>query len=78
MNSRILNRYDLVLSTVRLDIHPDCPVVYISEIFDEMEISRKIEQVQFLRRGKIRVKAGLNSLIATLVEPEMFFLLPAD
>ncbi len=78
VNSRILNRYDLVLSTVRLDIHPDCPVVYISEIFDEMEISRKIEQVQFLRRGKIRVKSGLNSLIATLVEPEMFFLLPAD
>ena len=77
VNTRILNRYDMVLSTERIDLHPDCPVVYLSEIFDEMEISRKIEHVQFLSRGKIKVKSGLNSLIATMLEPEMFFLLPA-
>ena len=77
VNTRILNRYDMVLSTERIDLHPDCPVVYLSEIFDEMEISRKIEHVQFLSRGKIKVKSGLNSLIATMLEPEMFFLLPS-
>lgn len=76
VNTRILNRYDMVLSTERINLHPDCPVVYLSEIFDEMEISRKIEHEQFLSRGKIKVKSGLNSLIATILEPELFFLLP--
>ncbi|MDO5145832.1 MAG: PRD domain-containing protein [Eubacteriales bacterium] len=78
VNNRMLCRYDIVLSTERIDFHTDCPVVYLREIFDEVEISRKIEQIQFLNRGNIKVKAGLNSLIATLVEPETFFCLSSD
>lgn len=76
ISERILSRYDLVLSTERITVSAEYPVVYLSEVFDEKEISRKIEQVQFLNRGNIPVKAGLNSLIATLVEKENFFLLP--
>lgn len=78
VNEKILSRYDLVLSTERLHMKTDMPIVYLSEIFDETEIYRKIEQIRFLSKGEIKVKTGLNSLIATLVEPETFFVLPKE
>ena len=78
INDKILSRYDLVLSTERLKVDIKIPVVYLSEIFDETEISRKIEQIRFLSKGEIKVKSGLNSLIASLVEPETFFILPKN
>lgn len=78
INERILNRYDLVLSTLRLPFSLEQPIVYISEIFDETEVYRKIEQIRVFSKGEIKIKTGLNSLIATLVEPETFFVLPSE
>lgn len=78
VNERILSRYDLVLSTERLSLSMAKPIVYLSEIFDETEIFRKIERIRLLSKGEVKVKTGLNSLIATLVEPETFFVLPKN
>lgn len=67
--------FDLIISTSRKYESEEVPVIYLEEIFDEMEVLRQIERLKYLGHLEISMKKGLNSLIATILEPEHFYVL---
>lgn len=67
--------FDLLISTSRKYESDTVPVICLEEIFDEVEVLRQIERLRYLGHLKIPMKTGINSLIATILEPEHFYLL---
>lgn len=69
---------DLIISTSRKFESHELPVIYLEEIFDEVEVLRQIERLKYLGHLEIEMKTGLNSLIATILEPEHFYVLKPE
>lgn len=70
-----LNRFDLIVSTVSETFKTDKPIIYLSEIFDEIEVLRKIGELKFSKCLDFPVKTGLDSLLATCLDPQNFYIL---
>lgn len=67
--------FDLIISTAREFESSTVPVIYLEEVFDEVEVLRKIEQLRYTKNLNVSMKTGMNSLIAAILEPEHFFVL---
>lgn len=67
--------FDLIISTAREFENPSIPVICLEEVFDEVEVLRKIEQLKFTKHLDVSIKTGLNSLIAAILEQDRFFVL---
>lgn len=67
--------FDLMISTSRTYESDTIPVICLEEIFDEVEVLRQIERLKYLGHLELPVKTGINSLIATILEPEHFYVL---
>lgn len=67
--------FDLMISTSRKYESDTISVIYLGEIFDEVEVLRQIERLKYLGHLNAPIKTGLNSLIATILEPEHFYVL---
>lgn len=73
--AQVREGFDLIISTSREFENTSVPVIYLEEVFDEVEVLRKIEQLRYMKHLDVSMKTGLNSLIASILEPERFFLL---
>lgn len=71
----ILDKYDLVFSTVKMSFETSAPFIMINEIFDESNVSREIEKVTYMKKLKIHNANDYQSMITHLVTKEKFFLL---
>ncbi len=67
--------FDLIISTSRKYESELVPVIHLEEIFDEVEVLRRIERLKYLECLEIPLKTGSNSLIAAILEPEHFYVL---
>lgn len=67
--------FDLMISTSRTYESETIPVIWLQEIFDEVEVLRQIERLKYLGNLDISMKTGIHSLIATILEPEHFYVL---
>ncbi len=67
--------FDLMISTSRTYESDTIPVICLEEIFDEVEVLRQVERLKYLGHLELPVKTGINSLIATILEPEHFYVL---
>lgn len=70
-----LDSYDIVLTTVDLNVPTTTPVIYIREIFNENELRNRIQKVRFLPQGKTAHIDDNWFTMATLLEPDHFFIL---
>ena len=70
--------FDLMISTSRKYESDTMSVIYLGEIFDEVEVLRQIERLKYLGHLNAPIKTGLNSLIATILEPEHFYVLAPE
>ncbi len=70
--------FDLMISTSRKYESDTMPVIYLGEIFDEVEVLRQIERLKYLGHLNAPIKTGLNSLIATILEQEHFYVLDPE
>lgn len=75
INSDILNQYDIILTTVKLNIKCDRPVIRIHEIFDEQEIRKKIEKAKYWDQMDNTVLDNNWFVMAGLLEESRFFVL---
>lgn len=64
-----------MISTSRTYESDTIPVICLEEIFDEVEVLRQVERLKYLGHLELPVKTGINSLIATILEPEHFYVL---
>lgn len=70
-----LNRFDLIVSTVSKNFTTNKPIIYLSEIFDEIEVLKKIGELKFSQSLDFPLKTGMDSLLATCLDPQNFFVL---
>lgn len=70
-----LNRFDLLVSSVGETYPTDKPILYLSEIFDEIEVMRKVSELKYSNCFDFPVKTGLDSLLAALLDPQNFYVL---
>lgn len=75
INSEILNSYDLVISTVKLDIDTDTEIIYIKDVLDKSELKRKIELLKYSDKKEISVIKGMNSIMLSRLDENRFFVL---
>lgn len=72
----ILNKYDIIFTTLKLKYNIKTPIITVRDIFDEKEILLEIEKAKQLQKLSIPVaKTGGVSIIAALIDEYKFFLL---
>ncbi len=67
--------FDLLISTSRNYESDAVPVICLGEFFDEVEVLRQIERLKYMGNLEVSMKTGIHSLIATILEPEHFYVL---
>lgn len=73
VNEKLLNSYDLVCSTFKLEFNIETPVIYIKEIFDEHELRKQIEQVKFTDKLEVPLLQGIDSILLSMLDEDKFF-----
>jgi len=68
----LLNRYDMVFSTISLSFKLEVPLIQITEIFDEVKVKKEIEKAIFTQRFNIHGEPH-TSIMAQLLETDTFF-----
>ncbi|MCR6117726.1 BglG family transcription antiterminator [Salipaludibacillus agaradhaerens] len=69
----ILNAYDLVFSTVTLEVDTDSSIIMINEIFDEHRVAKKIDEVAYMRRFNAKADNPKPSILSHLISKDKFF-----
>lgn len=75
INSEILNSYDLVVSTVKLNVDTYTEIIYIKDVLDKSELKRKIELLKYSDKKEISVIKGMNSIMLSKLDENRFFVL---
>lgn len=75
VDSHILNQYDIVLTTVKLTVECERPVIQIHEIFDEREIMQKIEKAKYWDQMETSVLDNNWFVMTGLLDESRFFVL---
>lgn len=75
VDSHILNQYDIVLTTVKLTVECERPVIQIHEIFDEQEIMQKIEKAKYWDQMEASVLDNNWFVMTGLLDESRFFVL---
>lgn len=70
LNSEYLKKYDLLLSTLKIDLILPIPVVFISEVIDEAYLRNKIDRIRYAQQLQIPLLRGVRSIIFNLLSEE--------
>lgn len=74
----LLNQYNLVFSTFKMQLSTYIPIIYVKEIFDESDFRKKIEYIKFTKNLDIPLMRGIDSIILSILEEENFFVLDSN
>ncbi len=76
IDEKILSKYDLIFTTIKLDCVVKVPMIEINDIFDEQEIRTQIKKVfQLHKLNTHHTERGGDSVIVSILEKEKFFVL---
>lgn len=72
ISPKILNRYDIIITTVDIPFQCESPVLRIQEIFNEDELRNRIEKAQFIHHNETEIDNNLY-LLTHLIKEENFY-----
>ena len=75
IDSEILDKYDLVVSTVKLDIDTKSEIIYIKDVLDRSELKRKIDLLKYSDNKEISFIKGIDSIMLGILDENRFFVL---
>lgn len=75
ISTAVLNRYDIVLTTVDIPFQTDTPVIYIREIFNEEELRTRIQKARYMPHGKAIPVDDNWFVMTSVLKPDRFFVL---
>ena len=75
IDSEILDKYDLVVSTVKLDIDTKSEIIYIKDVLDRSELKRKIDLLKYSDNNEISFIKGMDSIMLGILDENRFFVL---
>lgn len=73
VNREVLQKFNIVLTTVELPCECDRPIIYIQEIFDERELLQKIEKAKYWDQIEIPVLDNNWFIMAGMLDEDRFF-----
>lgn len=73
-SSEIANEYDMIFTTVDLNIKTNKPIIRITSIFDDSQLKGEIEEQVFLNKSKVKIHKGKNILDRILDKNLVFYL----
>ena len=75
IDSEILDKYDLVVSTVKLDIDTKSEIIYIKDVLDRSELKRKIDLLKYSDKKEISFIKGMDSIMLGILDENRVFVL---
>ena len=75
IDSEILDKYNLVVSTVKLDIDTKSEIIYIKDVLDRSELKRKIDLLKYSDNKEISFIKGIDSIMLGILDENRFFVL---
>lgn len=72
VNTELLNKYDLICYTYKLNCDTNIPIIYIKEIFDEHQL-KKIEQLKYTEKLEVSLLQGIDSILRLLDEEKFLY-----
>ena len=75
IDSEILDKYNLVVSTVKLDIDTKSEIIYIKDVLDRSELKRKIDLLKYSDNKEISFIKGMDSIMLGILDENRFFVL---
>lgn len=75
IDSETLDKYDLVVSTVKLDINTKSEIIYIKDVLDRSELKRKIDLLKYSDNKEISFIKGMDSIMLGILDENRFFVL---
>ena len=73
-----LDRYDVIVSTVKLGVSSSRPMIQVGEIFDEEELRQKIAKARYWDKTDTPVLDSNQLLMTGMLEESRVFILNAD
>lgn len=74
----VLAKYDLIFTTLPLDLKINVPIIKISEIFDQSVIAKQLDKIIYLQNYEKNMQYSSSSIIAGLADENRFFTLSGD
>ena len=74
----VLAKYDLIFTTLPLDLKINVPIIKISEIFDESVIAKQLDKIIYLQNYEKNMQYSSSSIIAGLADENRFFTLSGE
>ena len=75
IDSETLDKYDLVVSTVKLDIDTKSEIIYIKDVLDRSELKRKIDLLKYSDNNEISFIKGMDSIMLGILDENRVFVL---
>ena len=75
IDSETLDKYDLVVSTVKLDIDTKSEIIYIKDVLDRSELKRKIDLLKYSDNKEISFIKGMDSIMLGILDENRVFVL---
>lgn len=75
ITSKNIEKYDVVVSNVKLNIESEKKIIYLREIFNENELKRKLELLNYEERIELSQVEGIDSLVVRMLNEDRFFIL---
>ena len=75
IDSETLDKYNLVVSTVKLDINTKSEIIYVKDVLDRSELKRKIDLLKYSDNKEISFIKGMDSILLGILDENRFFVL---
>ncbi len=70
--------YDLLISTVKINVQPQIPIIFINEVVDEDYIRNSIERIFYAHQLQIPLLHGVKSIVFNLLSEDRVMILDSN
>ena len=75
VTGEILDKYNLVLSTVQTKFNTTATVMYLEKVFDEEVLRKRIKSVKYIDKLDMPSLQGMDSILLNILDEDTFFIL---
>lgn len=74
----MLDKYNLVLSTVQTNFNTSTPVIKLEKIFDEEVLKKRIQSIKYIDKLEMPSMQGMDSILLSILDEDTFFILDSQ
>lgn len=75
INDSVLESYDVIFTTVNLNVVTRCPVIKVNAVFNENILKKELKKIINLKKCNVKYVENSMSILSIIIQPQFFFLL---